>query len=82
MNAAVEPKANLPALTGIRGIAAWFVVLYHIRGSMAWQVPAELTSVLAKGYLSFRGRSFRSTSSSFRIGASRTRSAGTIRPGR
>jgi peptidoglycan/LPS O-acetylase OafA/YrhL len=51
MNAAVEPKANLPALTGIRGIAAWFVVLYHIRGSMAWQVPAELTSVLAKGYL-------------------------------
>lgn len=29
--APAEPKAELPALTGLRGIAAWFVVLYHIR---------------------------------------------------
>lgn len=51
MTGVVEPKANLPALTGIRGLAAWFVVLYHIRLSAAAQLPPELISALAKGYL-------------------------------
>lgn len=51
MTAAVEPRANLPALTGIRGIAAWFVVLYHIRGAAASQLPPELIATFAKGYL-------------------------------
>ena len=41
---------SLPALTGVRGIAAWFVVLYHIRTAMAW-LPAPIAAVLAKGYL-------------------------------
>jgi peptidoglycan/LPS O-acetylase OafA/YrhL len=51
MTAAVEPRVNLPALTGIRGVAAWFVVLYHIRGGAASQLPPEVIAVLAKGYL-------------------------------
>ncbi|HEX8193145.1 MAG TPA: acyltransferase [Allosphingosinicella sp.] len=46
-----EPKADLPALTGLRGVAAWFVVLYHIRVSAGPQVPPEALAVLAKGYL-------------------------------
>ncbi|MGU3390302.1 acyltransferase family protein [Sphingomonas sp. M1A8_2b] len=43
-------RAELRALTGARGIAAWFVVLYHIRLSIAGLPPAVL-GVLAKGYL-------------------------------
>jgi peptidoglycan/LPS O-acetylase OafA/YrhL len=49
--APAEPKADLPALTGLRGIAAWFVVLYHIRLSAAAQVPADVLAFLSKGYL-------------------------------
>lgn len=41
---------ELRALTGMRGIAAWFVVLYHIRLSVAGLPPA-IVVVLAKGYL-------------------------------
>jgi peptidoglycan/LPS O-acetylase OafA/YrhL len=42
--------SELRALTGARGLAAWVVVLYHIRESIAGlPVPAE--RVLAKGYL-------------------------------
>ncbi len=49
--APAKPRADLPALTGIRGLAAWFVVLYHIRiGAMPY-VPAEVSFVLSKGYL-------------------------------
>lgn len=40
---------NLRALTGARGIAAWFVVLYHLRASL--NVPGQVMDVLAKGYL-------------------------------
>lgn len=43
--------AHLDALTGIRGIAAWLVVLYHIRLSLADLLPGEVIAVLAKGYL-------------------------------
>ncbi len=41
---------ELRALTGARGIAAWLVVLYHIRGSIAG-LPASIEAGLAKGYL-------------------------------
>ncbi len=42
---------HLDALTGIRGIAAWGVVLYHIRLSLTGLLPAPALAVLAKGYL-------------------------------
>lgn len=41
---------ELRALTSVRGIAAWLVVLYHIRGSIAG-LPAGIEALLAKGYL-------------------------------
>ena len=44
-------KAELRALTGIRGIAAWLVVLYHARTLMVGTAPAWLIEMLAKGYL-------------------------------
>ena len=43
--------AHLDALTGIRGIAAWMVVLYHIRMSLLGILPIPALKVLAKGYL-------------------------------
>jgi peptidoglycan/LPS O-acetylase OafA/YrhL len=49
--APAEPRADLPALTGIRGLAAWFVVLYHIRIGAVSYLPAEASFVLSKGYL-------------------------------
>lgn len=51
MTAAIEPRANLPALTGIRGIAAWYVVLFHIRVGAETQLGPTVTAILAKGYL-------------------------------
>ncbi len=42
--------SELRALTSVRGIAAWLVVLYHIRGAIAGLPPAA-EAVLAKGYL-------------------------------
>lgn len=42
---------HLDALTGIRGIAAWGVVLYHIRLSLTALLPAPVIAALAKGYL-------------------------------
>lgn len=46
-----EARAQLDGLTGLRGIAAWFVVLYHIRTSIAHAMPTGATAVFAKGYL-------------------------------
>lgn len=43
--------SQLDALTGLRGIAAWLVVIYHIRLSLADLVPAAIMPALAKGYL-------------------------------
>lgn len=41
---------EIRALTGARGIAAWLVVLYHLRLSIAG-LPPGVERVLAKGYL-------------------------------
>lgn len=45
------PRTQLDALTGARGIAAWFVVLYHIRLALPDNVPHWIIAILAKGYL-------------------------------
>lgn len=45
------PRTQLDALTGTRGIAAWFVVFYHIRLAFPDSVPPAVIAVLAKGYL-------------------------------
>lgn len=50
--AAVKPPPmQLDALTGLRGLAAWFVVFYHIRYSLTDILPAQAIEWLAKGYL-------------------------------
>ncbi|AQR75783.1 acyltransferase [Sphingomonas sp. LM7] len=43
-------KAELRALTAVRGIAAWLVVLFHIRLSLP-ALPAPAAAVIDKGYL-------------------------------
>lgn len=48
---AAAAPAHLDALTGLRGIAAWLVVLYHIRLSLTGILPAEVIAAMAKGYL-------------------------------
>ncbi len=45
------PRAHLEALTGIRGLAAWLVVLYHIRFSLGTLLPGQAIAALGKGYL-------------------------------
>ena len=42
---------QLPALTAIRGLAAWWVVLYHFRENFPDYVPNVLMSVINRGYL-------------------------------
>jgi len=42
---------HLDALTGLRGIAAWFIVAYHFRAAMAPFVPASVLAVAAQGTL-------------------------------
>ncbi len=42
--------AELRALTGGRGIAAWLVVLYHVRTALP-PLPASAAAVIARGYL-------------------------------
>ncbi|WP_313535540.1 acyltransferase [Sphingomonas sp.] len=46
----MSKPGELRALTSARGIAAWWVVLYHVRGALAG-LPAIVEAVLAKGYL-------------------------------
>lgn len=44
------PSGELRALTSVRGIAAWWVVLFHTRFAMDW-LPAPALAVAARGYL-------------------------------
>ncbi|MES2987631.1 MAG: acyltransferase, partial [Pseudomonadota bacterium] len=43
-------KHELRALTSVRGLAAWMIVLFHIRDAMPW-LPHKLLAVLNHGYL-------------------------------
>jgi peptidoglycan/LPS O-acetylase OafA/YrhL len=45
-----QARAELRALTSVRGMAAWFVVLYHLRLAIAG-LPPSWVAVFAKGYL-------------------------------
>lgn len=45
-----QARGELKALTSVRGIAAWLVVFFHIRKSIA-DLPDAAMAVLAKGYL-------------------------------
>ncbi len=46
----MSTRSELRALTSMRGLAAWMVVLYHIRLSIAG-LPQAWVDVFAKGYL-------------------------------
>lgn len=46
-----QQRTQLDALTGMRGIAAWFVVLYHIRTAFPDSIPQWIVAALSKGYL-------------------------------
>lgn len=46
----MSERAELRALTAARGMAAWWVVLYHLRGALEG-LPRVAEAVLAKGYL-------------------------------
>lgn len=45
-----ETRPQLDGLTALRGLAAWFVVLYHIRASTPW-LPESIMHIAHKGYL-------------------------------
>ena len=47
----MTPPPRLDALTGVRGIAAWAVVFFHIRLSLAAFLPGAVITILSKGYL-------------------------------
>ncbi|QLC26696.1 acyltransferase [Parasphingopyxis algicola] len=44
-------KPDLAALTSLRGIAAWYVVLYHVRVSTVDLLPPPVIQIMSKGYL-------------------------------
>ncbi len=46
----MSAQRQIEGLTLARGIAAWMVVLFHIRGGMPW-LPDGVMAVLDKGYL-------------------------------
>lgn len=42
---------HLAALTGLRGLAAWYVVVFHTRRSLTEWMPEAGLAIIAKGYL-------------------------------
>ena len=46
-----SPPALIPALTGLRGIAAWWVVFYHFRELFAARLSPALREFVGSGYL-------------------------------
>ncbi len=50
-NTAGAAPVHLDALTGIRGIAAWFVVFFHLQLTLVALFPAAAIAVISKGYL-------------------------------
>lgn len=49
---AAPESGYIPALTGLRGVAAWWVVVYHFSEPLVDVVPSWLLLVLRHGYLS------------------------------
>ena len=47
----MQIRHELRPLTSARGIAAWYVVLYHVRLSASGTLPQGVIDFLAKGYL-------------------------------
>ncbi len=47
----MQVRHELRPLTSARGIAAWYVVLYHIRESASGTLPQGVIDFFAKGYL-------------------------------
>jgi peptidoglycan/LPS O-acetylase OafA/YrhL len=47
----MQVRAELRPLTSVRGIAAWFVVLYHVRLAAAPTLGPDLVAIFARGYL-------------------------------
>ena len=47
----MNPATALRPLTAVRGIAAWYVVLYHVRVAASDTLGPEIVAFLAKGYL-------------------------------
>jgi peptidoglycan/LPS O-acetylase OafA/YrhL len=47
----IQGAPKLDALTGVRGLAAWLVVFYHIRAAFGGVAPDGLIAGFAKGYL-------------------------------
>lgn len=46
-----QAPARLDVLTGVRGVAAWLVVLFHIRMSLETLLPDAVMTLLGHGYL-------------------------------
>jgi len=50
MSTQIEQRIQLDGLTIARGLAAWLVVLFHIRSGMPW-LPDAAHTIIDKGYL-------------------------------
>lgn len=45
------PANKLECLTGVRGIAAWWVVFYHFHELLAPHIPSWMLEIITRGYL-------------------------------
>lgn len=46
-----DSRVQIDELTGVRGIAAWWVVFYHFRSFTEPYLPWQVTALFAEGYL-------------------------------